>query len=211
MPRPCRHDKPDPACVVCFQYERDPALRALWDGVPPASVPLPVLPPDACRKLGAVTGRVLESAACRCKSCGRPELLPVHGCSVHGECTLTKAEGYDRGEAPNCCSLCDHADPLAVRIDLAGQACFNPALVEWAGTLLFPSGAAVAGAQTPAAPLDRAPLRPAAPPRRLRLEHPLCAAGREDPRLVVYDGAPHVFFHGVDGAGEKRNVHMMGA
>src|SRR5262249_7025394 len=98
--------------------------------------------------------------------------------------------------------------PSIVRLGIS-QA-FNPSLIEWRGELLLCYRDWPGASRLWTCPIDRRTLQPADTPVMLQINHPLCAGGREDPRLFIHRDRLHMQLSGVEMRG-KMFVHILHA
>lgn len=117
--------------------------------------------------------------------------------------------GYDLVHCPKC--------PGNVRLkvqrgDLApGQFRFNNSVLDWHGRLLMAYRVGRIGSRLHLAELYWDTLQPIITVP-LAINHDLCRAGQEDPRLFIYNGNLHIGFIGVEvGRGQTRTHQMYAA
>lgn len=187
-----------------FDLKRD--CRPCWVRLNPR---LAATRPAASRDFTSCIHRGSPTGATRpCDECGsHDQPLPVLTCDVHVECT----ERRSKSEVKTCRGCTDRKSigpAKTTRVHGLTQRAFNPSLTYHGGRLLLCYRNSLSGSNLFIVPLNDA-LQPADTPTLLRLSHPLCGGGQEDPRLFHHGSRLHVAFNGVQVQGGKTTVHVL--
>lgn len=175
--------------------------------------------PRPCEHLGAPTGETADCASCGGGTAdGKRKQVPLYACTLHGVCAVTRARIVAGGvsRAVICCRSCpDYSTSWPKRFDeqnlwpvVPGKR-FNPGIVEYEGGYLLAARNGWTGSEVYLGLLD-ASFRPIGEPWRLNLRTlPDSNYGAEDPRLLIHDGAVHVFYVGVAGGTKITRTNVM--
>lgn len=108
------------------------------------------------------------------------------------------------------CTSCSAIVAPPVRVNGLTDIAFNPSIAVVNGTTWLAFRHALCGSSIFVVPLD-AGRQPLTPPKLLRLSHPRCLAGQEDPRFFWWQGRLHIAFSGVELVGQQTVVHLLHA
>lgn len=221
--RPClvrqhkRHEQPVPeTCPLCRLFATNRKYNLLWGGdgnVSPAPIAKPLSKADRIRlRFKLPTFAELDRRRAVCEGC---EYFKVGGSGLK-RCSHGKGCGCG-GTLPTTCPL-DKWDTLTPEVlvkfdqtNLFPNAVpgyrLNPSILVWQDGYLFVFRDGWKDSNLWLAKLDRG-LRPTLC-HLLQLSHPRCSYGREDPRIWLFNGRPHVSFTGVQIKNGGMKTHVL--